>query len=326
MQSFDQSGAQLVVEFYGATGKATLTLRNTIISGDGSKPNFHARGGTFVSLGHNLSSDGGGGFLTGPGDLINVNPLLGPLQDNGGPTKTMALRLGSAAIDAGDNTDAPDFDQRGPGFPRIVGGIIDIGAFEVQPGAATHFQIDAPSQVTSNTPFDVTVTALDVYGHTAAGYLGMVTFSTSDVDPGVVLPADYTFTAQDGGVHAFPAGIILITPGDQTLTVTDTNGITGSTRVTVVPGPIPPPAGGASTGIRPPSLSTDKAFAAVDRLFAAVRGPKSWFELTRRQHDASAEDFFDLINTNPLLGPLRNNGGPTQTMALLPGSPAIDVV
>jgi hypothetical protein len=65
-------------------------------------------------------------------NLMNTDPLLGPLQDNGGPTLTMALLPGSPAIDAGDNTDAPDFDQRGPGFPRIVNGIIDIAAFEVQ--------------------------------------------------------------------------------------------------------------------------------------------------------------------------------------------------
>ena len=44
----------------------------------------------------------------------------------------MALLPGSPAIDAGDNTDAPEWDQRGPGYPRIVNGIIDIGAFEVQ--------------------------------------------------------------------------------------------------------------------------------------------------------------------------------------------------
>ncbi len=61
-----------------------------------------------------------------------ANPNLGALQDNGGLTHTRALQTGSPAIDAGDNTDAPDYDQRGPGFARVVGGTIDLGAFEVQ--------------------------------------------------------------------------------------------------------------------------------------------------------------------------------------------------
>jgi hypothetical protein len=42
----------------------------------------------------------------------------------------MALLPGRPAIDAGDNTGAPDCVQRGPGYPRIVNGVIDIGAFE----------------------------------------------------------------------------------------------------------------------------------------------------------------------------------------------------
>jgi len=42
------------------------------------------------------------------------------------------LLEGSPAIDAGDNIDAPDYDRRGEGYPRIVGGRIDIGSFEVQ--------------------------------------------------------------------------------------------------------------------------------------------------------------------------------------------------
>ena len=50
---------------------------------------------------------------------------------------THALLPGSPAIDAGDHNfnPPPDFDQRGPGFPRVVNGRIDIGAFEVQPAA-----------------------------------------------------------------------------------------------------------------------------------------------------------------------------------------------
>jgi hypothetical protein len=67
--------------------------------------------------------------------------MLDLLRDNGGPTPTMALLPGSPAIDAGDNTGAPKWDQRGEGFPRVVAvvdpdnPVIDIGAFEVQAGA-----------------------------------------------------------------------------------------------------------------------------------------------------------------------------------------------
>jgi hypothetical protein len=60
--------------------------------------------------------------------------MLGPLQDNGGPTFTHELLTGSPAIQAGDPdfTPPPDYDQRGSGFPRVVNNRIDIGAFEVQ--------------------------------------------------------------------------------------------------------------------------------------------------------------------------------------------------
>lgn len=90
--------------------------------------------GTIHSDGYNLSSDDGGGYLTGPGDQINVDPLLGPLQDNRGPTFTHALLPGSPAINAGDPNfvPPPDYDQRGPGFDRVRNARIDIGSFEVQ--------------------------------------------------------------------------------------------------------------------------------------------------------------------------------------------------
>jgi hypothetical protein len=73
--------------------------------------------------------------LTGPGDQINTDPLLGPLQNNGGPTFTHALLPGSPAIDAGDPnfTPPPLNDQRGCSFDRVFNGRIDIGSFEVQP-------------------------------------------------------------------------------------------------------------------------------------------------------------------------------------------------
>jgi hypothetical protein len=76
------------------------------------------------------------------GNLVGTfaSPLdarLGPLADNGGQTQTHALLLGSPAINAGNNSlaVAPDntpltTDQRGAGFPRIVGGTVDMGSFE----------------------------------------------------------------------------------------------------------------------------------------------------------------------------------------------------
>src|SRR4029079_5228832 len=85
---------------------------------------------------HNLDSDGTCFATSGGTGNITANPLVGPLADNGGPTQTHELLPGSPAIDAGDDSvlDPPlslTTDQRGPGFPRLAGAHVDIGAFEV---------------------------------------------------------------------------------------------------------------------------------------------------------------------------------------------------
>ncbi len=119
----------------GGIALASGDLRNTIVAGNqaSSAPDF---AGNLSSSGFNLfgNSSGGSGYVET--DFLDVDPMLGALTNNGGPTQTHALLLGSPAIDVGDNTNAPDFDQRGPGFPRIVNGTIDIGAFEVQASLA----------------------------------------------------------------------------------------------------------------------------------------------------------------------------------------------
>jgi hypothetical protein len=236
----NQAGLAGGVDETGGSGSHTQA-GNTIIAGNTASA-FPDVQGDMGSRGHNLIGNPSGGFGFVGSDLLNVDPVLGPLQDNGGPMPTMALLPGSPAVDTGDNTNAPFFDQRGPGFDRVVGGTIDIGAFEAQIGAAAGFAVSAPAGVVSGTPFDVTVTVLDASGHVASGYTGTVTFSTTDADPGVVLPADYAFTAADAGVHTFTdTGLgetTLVTPGDQTLTVTDTADATipGNTVVTVTDG------------------------------------------------------------------------------------------
>jgi predicted outer membrane repeat protein len=109
---------------------------NTILNAGVSGENIFNNGGTIISDGYNLSSDDGGGYLNGPGDQINTDPLLGPLQNHGGPTFTHALSLHSPAINAGDPsfTPPPSYDQRGSPFVRVFNGRIDIGSFEAQPG------------------------------------------------------------------------------------------------------------------------------------------------------------------------------------------------
>jgi hypothetical protein len=119
-----------------AAAQTTLTAENDIVAGNVA-PSSPDLNGSFASQGHNLIGDGTGGHGYDSTDLVGtsdhpIDPKLGPLQDNGGSTQTMALLPGSPAMGAGDTAGALPWDQRGPGFPRSVNGLIDIGAFEVQ--------------------------------------------------------------------------------------------------------------------------------------------------------------------------------------------------
>jgi len=126
--------------FSGAVGggfanlaPTTAIFKNTIVAnntaGNSSYNNgYTGPGAVTVSQGHNLDSENSCNFNQ-PSDLVNTNPLLGPLQDNGGPTFTHALPEGSPAIDAGDNAGAPATDQRGESRPQ--GSFCDIGAYEL---------------------------------------------------------------------------------------------------------------------------------------------------------------------------------------------------
>ena len=154
----NQGGAnkppRLVAEGTGGgirVGSASVTLQNTIIAGnaaanglgDGSGaptagPNVD---GTVTSNGHNLinvATEAVG--FSGTGDKVGANPMLAALGDNGGPTHTMALNVGSAAIDSGVAAGAT-LDQRARprtfNDPAVANAATsdgtDIGAFELQP-------------------------------------------------------------------------------------------------------------------------------------------------------------------------------------------------
>ncbi|HYD50871.1 MAG TPA: right-handed parallel beta-helix repeat-containing protein [Terriglobales bacterium] len=122
-----------------------LTLGNSIVAanfgGDVSSDVL----GPISSVGYNLIGDSTGSTGLVATDLAGtttspIDPLLGPLADNGGLTETLALLAGSPAIDAGDHASAPAADQRG--IPR--NGIADIGAFEFDDISDPHACPPAP--------------------------------------------------------------------------------------------------------------------------------------------------------------------------------------
>jgi predicted outer membrane repeat protein len=113
----------------GISNFGTGTLKNTIVANS-------------LYSGGNCSdpmTDGGGNLnwpdTTCPG--LNADPLLGPLQDNGGPTETQALLAGSPAIDAAVLENCPATDQRGISRPQGAG--CDMGAFELEMNSTYNF-------------------------------------------------------------------------------------------------------------------------------------------------------------------------------------------
>lgn len=131
----------------------TLNFGNTIVAGN-SAPNFPEIlnfGGT-TSAGNNFVGDSAGDSSNTNAaityqmtDIRDQDPMLGVLQNNGGPTPTRALLTGSPAINAGDNAKAVDPFNNSPLVSdqriiaaRIAGGTVDIGAYELNsPTAAS---------------------------------------------------------------------------------------------------------------------------------------------------------------------------------------------
>jgi CSLREA domain-containing protein len=142
-----------------------ISLVNTVISGNQGGD----CAGPMNSQGHNLDSDGTCG-LDAEGDLSGVDPMLGPLADNGGPTQTHALLEGSPAIDAGGADGCPEHDQRGAPRPfdgdGVGGPVCDIGAFEfgAEPGP---FPPPQSGDADCNSSVEA-VDALSVLRHVAA--------------------------------------------------------------------------------------------------------------------------------------------------------------
>jgi hypothetical protein len=145
-------------------------------------------------------------------------------SDNGVHTFTATLRTaGTQTIGVADTTTST--------IQGAQTGIVVVH------NVVTHFNVALfPSPETAGVTGAFRVIARDAYNNTVTNYTGTVHFTTSDPSKGARLPANYTFTSTDKGIHTFHA--TLFTAGTQSLTATDTatNSITGSqTGIIIAP-------------------------------------------------------------------------------------------
>jgi hypothetical protein len=207
-----------------------VLVDNTIVAGNTTAQDGPDVLGGVLSLGYNLVSqmDSSSGWVatdqTGSADSP-LDPRLGPLQNNGGPTFTHALLAGSPALHMGDPAAIHSLDQRGSirGYWHRA----DVGAFETEEVA--RFQVLAPAGVQAGEAFTLTLVALDNWGHIASTYTGTVHFSSTDLF--AQLPDDTAFSGDDAGVHTFT--VTLQTTGFQDVGVVDTLTASRTGRVTV---------------------------------------------------------------------------------------------
>jgi parallel beta-helix repeat protein len=197
----------------------TLNLTNTIAAGNTGGDIV----GAVTTADHNLVGDGTGstGIVNGVnGNIVggNGNPVinadLGPLQNNGGPTQTMALLTGSPAIGHADNSKAPATDQRGVTRLDTAGETTDIGAFELTgtgSASAPTFRLTtlatAPgASIPVNTVPAAEVTSGNVGN--ADAHVDMVPFNNTDSAVGRTSDAVLRTTARKSGNHKTETAVV----------------------------------------------------------------------------------------------------------------------
>src|SRR5262249_1894922 len=99
------------------------------------------------------------------------------------------------------------------------GALTGTGTVAVTAAAATHLKVINPPTATAGSAFDVTVQALDRFGNPDPGFNKTVHFSSTDLTPGITLPADYTFIPTDNGAHTF-TGVTLLKAGVRSVSAT----------------------------------------------------------------------------------------------------------
>jgi len=108
------------------------------------------------------------------------------------------------------------------GAAALQGSFVQTSSVLDSVTTAPHLLLEIAGSTVAGTPLDVTVAAVAAFGELDSGYRGTIHFTSTDGQ--AALPADYTFTASDGGIHTFAPGVTLKTAGSQAVTVGDTVG------------------------------------------------------------------------------------------------------
>ena len=163
--------------------------------------------GTVVAWGYN-----GDGQTTVPASLSGVTAIAA------GGYHNLALKANGTVVAWGNNSAGQTTVPAGlSGATAIAAGVNHSLALVPPPNLIVS---GIASPYVAGVAHSVTVSAKDAYGNTATGYRGTIHFTSSDAH--AVLPANYTFTAGDAGVHKFSLGLTLKSAGTQGVRATDT--------------------------------------------------------------------------------------------------------
>jgi predicted outer membrane repeat protein len=220
------------------------TLTDSIVTGGIAKREGPNCFGVTMSGGHNLESTGPQsecGLSAGLNDLIDVNPLLDPLGDYGGPTDTMALAPGSPAIGHGScgQTALNGVDQRGLPRPGAGETACDTGAYEFQLDPTSVAVTCTPNPAGFGAPTTCSATVTDQVGAGVGPPSGTVTFSGTAGSFGA------TGTCMLSGAGASASCAVPLTPnalGSEQVTAAYAGDAahaasSGATPLSVTPGP-----------------------------------------------------------------------------------------
>ena len=245
--AYNQTGYDGGAGVYDDPG-SNATLDNTVVAvntGRGVPDDIDGAGGSVVGQNDLVGVDATGSLTNGiDGNLVigTANPGMGLLAYNGGPTQTIVLLAGSPAINAGSNVLANEYslitDQRGPGFPRIVDGLVDIGAYERAAPTSTSLVSSPNPSVYGQT---ITLTATVTAGSSATVYTVNSTGSgssgtgTSGTLPYVISQANLNPNLAGSVIQFAPTVFSASNP--QTITLTSTLELGGPSGPMVIDGP-----------------------------------------------------------------------------------------